>query len=123
MKLQEPVLDPLLQIETDGFHIVYRLCSGFLESEIEAPLAATAGGVDKGEREARFPRTGCAAEKDAAFPEKAPVIQHCIEIGNYGGDMLPGRFVLKPNGCYGDQSDPPLIDDERERRDARPLCT
>ena len=46
-EFQQAFSHPLRQVEADGVHVADDLVPGFLEGEIEAALAAPAGGVDE----------------------------------------------------------------------------
>ena len=67
-EFEQTLFHPLFQVDADGAHVADDLVAGLLEGEIEAALAAPAGGVDEMGGHARFAGSGGAGDQDAAPP-------------------------------------------------------
>src|SRR4051794_19772658 len=79
MEFQKPFVDPRIEIDADRAHIADDLPGRFLESEIQAALAAPAGRIYEMRRHAGFTRSGGAGQKNAAALIEALSTHHAVQ--------------------------------------------
>jgi hypothetical protein len=82
LEKEKPIIEPGLEVESDGPHIAHYLGFGFLKSKIEASLAARAGAMSKIGRNARFSRTRSTGYQNTASPIVAIPAKHGVEARN-----------------------------------------
>ena len=87
-KRSRPFFDPRLQVEADRAHVADDLALRLLEGEVEAALAAAAGGVGEVAGEAGLAGARRARDEDAAAAVEPRAAEHGVEPGDAGGDPL-----------------------------------
>ena len=95
MKLQKSFIDPLLQIQANGFHVPDELPWRLLKRKIQAALAAPASGINDVCRQTRLARSRCSRKKDRAAPIKSFAAKHCIQGCDACRNALIAYFVLQ----------------------------
>ena len=93
--MQQALVDPTLQIDSDGPHVADDLVCGLFKGEEHTFLPASAGGVDEMSRQAGFPRAGRSGHQNAAAPIIALAAEHGVQGSNTGGNPLIGRHMLQ----------------------------
>ncbi len=95
MKVQQALLNPAPQVDSDGPHVANDLVRGFFKREEDASLSARAGGVDKMSGQACFPRARRSGHQNAAAPKVALAAEHRVQRGNARRHPLVGRHMIQ----------------------------
>ena len=88
LKLEQSLFHPLLQVDPDRAHVAHDLAGRFLEGNVEASLAAPAGGFGKSRRHARLARARGARKQNAAPAIESFAAEHGVESLDAGRDAL-----------------------------------
>src|SRR5258708_5327913 len=113
MNVEQPALDPRLQIETDRAEVPNDLIAGFLEGEEERRLPTAAGGVDEVSRDTGLARAGAARYQHAALAEIALAAQHLIEPRDARRYAAGRDAMLKTERRDRQHGNAGLVDEER----------
>src|SRR5581483_6534748 len=95
MKLQEFFINPLLQIQANGFHVPDELPWRFLEGKKQAALATPTSGINDVCRQTRFAGSRCSRKKDGAATVKPLSAKHFVQGYNSCRNTLSAYFVLQ----------------------------
>ena len=113
VEAQQALLQPGRQVEADGAHVADHLAFRLLEGEVQAALAAAAGGVGEVRRQAGLAGARRAGDEHAAAAVDPRAAEHGVEPGDAGGDPLVGRLVLQAQRGDRQDGDAGLVDQER----------
>lgn len=112
MEAQPVSAAPLRQLEADRGHVALDLVRRFLKRDIQATLAAPAGGVDQVGGDAALASAGGAGHEDAAAAEDA-TDEHGIEAGDAGRDALAADGIGQPGRGDRHHREAVAVKDER----------
>jgi hypothetical protein len=112
-KPEQPLFQPLLQVDSDRGYVADDLAGGFLKRNVEAPLAPAAGGLSKGRRHTRLAGTSGARQENAAPTVESLAPQHGVETLDAGRNALVRRGVFEGRRSDRPDRDPVLLDEKR----------
>ena len=111
-KRSRPFFEPGRQVQADGAHVADELALRLLEGEVQAALAAAAGGVGEVGGQARLAGARRSGDEHAAAAVDPRAAEHGVEPGDAGGDPLVGRLVLQAQRGDRQDGDAVLVDQE-----------
>ena len=93
--MQQALVDPTPQVDSDGPHVADDLVRGLLKGEEDASLPASAGGVDEMSSQACFPGAGRSGHQNAAAAKVAFAAEHRVQGGDARRNPFVGRGMLQ----------------------------
>ena len=102
-----------MQVEADGLHVARDLIAGLFEVDIQAALAATAGGLDKRCGQSGLATAGGTGDQHAGAAEKSSPFEHGIEVQDARRDAFAGNFMLQLQRAERQDRHAALVDQER----------
>ena len=113
VEAQQPLANPLVQVEADRGHVPDDLGRRFLEGQVEAALAPAADAVGEGGGEAGLARAGGAGDQDAAAAIVALAAQHRVQAFDAGRDALAADAVVQAQRADRQDAQAVLVDHGR----------